>query len=172
MKTYTKLVKNKTELESKSKEIIELDTKIASLKKEVVILKNKNSILLSDENIFAFEKKKYLVSVQSTLEKAIRFEKLNPNLKIDSHSQMIRELSRITEKVAKKNNIPDSAFVEIFKDSKKVAYFFTLLRFGERKSTQSENNDLEKQKKTNSLKINNQPEQQKEEPEKRRGFKR
>lgn len=129
----TELVKNKTELESKSKQISELNITIESLKKEIDFLKSKSSVVLTNEKAFAFEKKKYLDSVQNTLEKAIRFEKLNPNLKIDSHEQMLVELNRIVEKVAFKNNIPLDTFKEIFKDSQKLADLFTILRFWERK---------------------------------------
>ncbi|AZI39198.1 hypothetical protein [Epilithonimonas vandammei] len=143
----TKLVKNKTELESKSKQISELSTKIEGLKQEVDFLKNKSSVVLTNEKAFAFEKKKYLDSVQNTLEKTIKFEKLNPNLKIDSHERMLQELNRIVEKVALKNNIPLDAFKEIYKDSAKLAHLFTILRFGERKSISSENNEAENNRK-------------------------
>mgnify|MGYP001759740955 FL=1 len=98
---------------------------------------------MTNEKAFAFEKKKYLDSVQNTLEKAIRFEKLNPNLKIDSHEQMLVELNRIVEKVAFKNNIPLDTFKEIFKDSQKLADLFTILRFWERKIDKyQENKDI------------------------------
>ena len=139
----SQLLKNKSEIESKSKHITELNTKIESLRKEIHFLKTKNSVLLTNPVNFAFEKKKYLNSVQNTLEKAIRFEKLNHDLRIDSHQQMLSELIKIAEKVAHKNNIPHSAFEEIFKDSNKTAQVFNLLRFGERKSTQPESNDIE-----------------------------
>ena len=168
----TKLVKNKIELESKSEQISELNITIESLKKEVDFLKSKNSAVLTNEKAFAFEKKKYLDSVQNTLEQAIRFQKLNPNLKIESHQQMIAELIKISEKVSHKNNIPSSAFEEIFKNSVKLAHLFTILRFGERNSNQSKSNDIENRKKTGSLKINNHAEQQRDEPEKRRGMRR
>lgn len=139
----TELVKNKTELESKSKQISELNITIESLKKEIDFLKSKSSVVLTNEKAFAFEKKKYLDSVQNTLEKAIRFEKLNPNLKIDSHEQMLVELNRIVEKVAFKNNIPLDTFKEIFKDSQKLADLFTILRFWERKIDKyQENKDI------------------------------
>ena len=135
----TELVKNKTELESKSKQISELNITIESLKKEIDFLKSKSSVVLTNEKAFAFEKKKYLDSVQNTLEKAIRFEKLNPNLKIDSHEQMLVELNRIVEKVAFKNNIP----LDTFKDSQKLADLFTILRFWERKIDKyQENKDI------------------------------
>ena len=75
------LLKNKTELESKEKQIAELNTKIESLKKEVFFFKSKNSTLLTNETVFAIEKKKYLESVENTLKKAILQESIKiPNL--------------------------------------------------------------------------------------------
>ena len=135
----SQLLKNKTELKSKSKQIIELNTEKDSLKKEVQHFKNKNYALLTNATVFAFEKKKYLNSVQNTLEKAIRFEKLlQPSLKIENHQQLVDELSRISEKVSKDNDIPFSAFEEIFKDSEKIAQIFNLLHFGKQNSENSE----------------------------------
>lgn len=145
------LLKNKTELESKSKQITELNTEKDSLKKEVQHFKNKNSALLTNATVFAFEKKKYLDSVQNTLEKAIRFEKLlQPSLKIENHQQLVDELIRISEKVSKDNDIPFSAFEEIFKDSEKIAQIFNLLHFGKQKienSEQAEDVDIEDKRK-------------------------
>ncbi|WP_313029258.1 hypothetical protein [Soonwooa sp.] len=143
-----KLHRNKTELDSKLKQILELTTKIESLKKEVSLFKTKNSTLLSNEMVFAAEKKKYLDSVQNTLEKAIRFERLkNPYLKIENHQQLVEELSRIVDKVSKDNNIPVSAFGEIFKNTMKVADLFTLLRFGDRNNNQPEDNNIQNYRK-------------------------
>lgn len=154
------LLKNKTELESKTKQIVELSTKNESLKKEVQFSKSKNTILLTNESVFAVEKKKYLDSVMNTLEKAIKFERLKqPYLKIDNKKQLIEKLSKISEKVSKDNNIPFSAFDEIFKNPNKVAQLFTLLHFGN------------EQNKNASIKVNNQTEEQKE-PEKIRGLRR
>ena len=147
----SQLLKNKTELKSKSKQIIELNTEKDSLKKEVQHFKNKNYALLTNATVFAFEKKKYLNSVQNTLEKAIRFEKLlQPSLKIENHQQLVDELSRISEKVSKDNDIPFSAFEEIFKDSEKIAQIFNLLHFGKQKienSEQAEDVDIEDKRK-------------------------
>jgi hypothetical protein len=64
---------------------------------------------------------------------------------------MIAELIKISEKVSQKNNIPSSAFEEIFKDSVKLAHLFTILRFGEKKSNQSTNNDIENSPKKRQL---------------------
>jgi len=154
------LLKNKTDLESKTKQITELYTKNESLKKEVQFHKSKNTILLTNESVFAVEKKKYLDSVMNTLEKAIKFERLKqPYLKIDNKKQLIEKLSKISEKVSKENNIPFSAFDEIFKSPDNVAQLFTLLRFG-----------IDQNRNT-SIKVNNQTEEQKE-PEKKRGLRR
>src|SRR5690606_17504152 len=160
----SKLVKKKTELKAKTKHIAELFTKNESLKKEVQFYNSKNTILLTNESVFAVEKKKYLDSVMSTLEKAIKFERLKqPYLKIDNKKQLIDRLSKISEKVSKDNNIPFSAFDEIFKDPNNVAQLFTLLRFG---IDQNRNTSI----KDTSLKTDNQTEQN--EPEKRRGLRR
>ena len=119
---------------------------------------------MTNENVFAVEKKKYLDSVLNTLEKAIKFERLRqPYLKIDNKKQLIDRLSKISEKVSKDNGIPFSAFDEIFKNSNNVAQLFTLLRFG---IDQNRNTSI----KDTSLKTDNQREQ--EEPEKKGGLRR
>lgn len=95
----------------------------------------------------------------NTLEKAIKFERLKqPYLKIDNKKQLIDRLSKISEKVSKENNIPFSAFDEIFKNPNSVAQLFTLLRFGN------------EQNRNTSLKTDNQTGQK--EAEKRRGLRR
>ena len=93
------LLKNKIELETKTKKITELSIKNDRLKKEVQFSKSKNTILLTNESVFAVEKKKYLDSVMNTLEKAIQFERLKqPYLKIDNKKQLIDKLSKLSEK--------------------------------------------------------------------------
>ncbi len=93
------LLKNKIELETKTKKITELSIKNERLKKEVQFSKSKNTILLTNESVFAVEKKKYLDSVMNTLEKAIQFERLKqPYLKIDNKKQLIDKLSKLSEK--------------------------------------------------------------------------
>lgn len=59
------LLKNKTDLETKTKQIAEILTKKESLKKEVQFYKSKNATLLTNESVFAVEKKKYLHSTKS-----------------------------------------------------------------------------------------------------------
>lgn len=128
-----RLLKNKTELESKEKQITELKTKIESLQKEVFFFKSKNSTLLTNPTVFAVEKKKYLDSVMNVIEKTIKNERLKVSFydRLKSKDFKISdEVAMICEKIAEENNIPDSAFVEIFKNPNSMAHFFTLLHFG------------------------------------------
>lgn len=158
------LLKNKTDLETKTNQIAELSTKIRNLRKEVQFFKSKNTILLTNESVFAVEKKKYLDSVMDTLKKAIKFERLRqPYLKIDNKKQLIDRLSKISEKVSKDNNIPFSAFDEIFKNPNNVAQLLTLLHFGNEQNINTSIKDI-------SLKQDNQTEQK--EHEKIKGLKR
>ena len=125
------LLKNKTELESKEKQIEELKTKIESLKKEVFFFKSKNSVLLTNETVFAVEKKKYLDSVENTLKKAILQESIKiPNLHRLNDAERKDKIIEILEKTSKENQIPVSAFEEVFKDSNKTAYLLNLLGGG------------------------------------------
>ena len=122
------LLKNKIELESKEKQIAELNTKIESLKKDVFYFKNKNSALLTNETVFAVEKKKYLDSVENSLKKAILQESIKiPNLRNLNDAELKDKMIEILEKTSKENQIPVSAFEEVFKDSNKTASFLNLL---------------------------------------------
>ena len=134
------LLKNKTELESKEKQIVELKTKIESLKKEVCFFKSKNSALLTNEAVFAVEKKKYLDSVENTLKKAILQESIKiPNLQNLNDTERKDKMFEILEKTAKENRIPVSAIEEVFKYSDKKACLFSLLRADKNSKFQSEN---------------------------------
>ena len=122
------LLKNKTELESKEKQIAELNTKIESLKKEVFLFKNKNSALLTNETVFAVEKKKYLESVENTIKKAMLQESIkNPNIQNLNIAERKDKMIKILEKTSKENNIPVSAFEEVFGDKEKKNLFFRIL---------------------------------------------
>ena len=122
------LLKNKTELESKEKHIAELKTKIESLKKEVLFFKSKNSALLTNETVFAVEKKKYMDSVENTLKKAILQESIKiPNLQNLNDTELKDKMIEIIEKTSKENNIPVSAFEEVFGDKEKKNLFFRIL---------------------------------------------
>ena len=132
------ILKNKTELESKEKQITELKTKIESLKKEVFISKSKNSTLLTNETAFAVEKKKYLDSVEHTLKKAILQESIKiPNLQNLNDAERKDKMIEILEKTSKENHIPVSAFEEVFKNWEKKEMLFSLLG-GRKNKEQSE----------------------------------
>ena len=122
------LLKNKTELESKEKQIAELKTKIESLKKEVFFFKSKNSALLTNEAVFAVEKKKYLDSVENTLKKAILQESIKiPNLQNLNDTERKDKMIEILEKTSKENQIPVSAIEVVFGDKEKKNHFFRIL---------------------------------------------
>ena len=123
------LLKNKTELESKEKQITELKTEIESLKKEVSFFKSKNSALLTNETAFAVEKKKYLDSVENTLKKSILQESIRiPNLQNLNNTELKNKMIEILKKASKENQIPVSAFEDVFKDYDKKVRLFSLLR--------------------------------------------
>lgn len=139
-----KFLKNKTELESKEKQIAELKTKIESLKKEVLHFKSKNSTLLTNETVFAVEKKKYLDSVMNTLTRTILSEKVKtPNIHGLSKDELQDMMIEILEKVSKNNVIHFPAFEEILKDKDKVAQIFKLLHFGEMNNRKFESSYIE-----------------------------
>lgn len=123
--------KDKTELEAKSKQIFELSTKIDNSKKEVQLFKNKISVLLTDPDVFASEKKKYLDSVTNIIERKIKFERYRyPTVDRTENQKLIAEMGQIAENVCKENNVPFSAFNEIFKNNEIANQLFSLLRFG------------------------------------------
>ena len=153
----SQLQKNKSEIESKSRQITELKTKIESLQKEVFFFKSKNATLLTNETAFAVEKKKYLDLVVNVIEKTIK----NERLKVTFHGRLKSkdfkisdEVARVCEKISQDNDIPLSAFKEIFKNTNNTAHFFNLLHFGDYQEN----------------KVNNHIEQ--EESEKKRGLRR
>ncbi|WP_336686509.1 hypothetical protein [Chryseobacterium bernardetii] len=123
--------KSKTDLESKSKQIAELSTKVDSLNKEVQSFKNKYSVLLTEPNVFASEKKKYLDSVTNILERKVKFERYKyPNIDRTENQKLISEMGQIAENICKENNIPFSAINEIFKNNEMAVQLFSILRFG------------------------------------------
>lgn len=136
------LLKNKTELEAKEKQIAELNTKIESLKKEVFFFKSKNSALLTNETVFAFEKKKYMDSVENTLKKAILQESIKiRNLQNLNDTELKDKMVQIIEKTSNENQIPVLAIEEVLKDLNKTVYLFNLLggRKNNEKSKEVEN---------------------------------
>ena len=145
------LLKNKTELEFKEKQIAELNTKIESLKKEVSFFKSKNSALLTSETVFAVEKKKYLESIENTLKKNILQESIKiPNIHTFSKDEIQDKLIEIVEKCAKENQIPDSALEEVFKDAQRNKILYSLLSKNIiEKQTQKLENEKKNQEKQN-----------------------
>lgn len=138
-RTYkSTILKNKIELESKSKNITELNTKVDDLKKQVHLFKTKNSVLLSNPTVFASEKKKYLDSIINVIEREIKFERFRlPNMDRSDNQKLISEMSKLGQKISEENNIPFSAFAEIFKDSELSSNLFSLLKFGENSNYES-----------------------------------
>ncbi len=146
--------KNKIELESKSKQIIELNTMVDDLKKQVHLFKNKNYLLLSNPNFFDSEKKKYLDSVTNILEREIKFSRYRyPNIDRTESQKLISEMGQIAQKVCQENDIPFTAVKEVFTDSDKGSQLFSLLRLGVYNNYESE--DLEGNKKKIRKKFKN-----------------
>lgn len=131
-KTYNiQLSKDKQALELKNKLITELQSKNFNLKKEISILKNKLSTLISNGNIYSSERLKYLDSVKATLIKTLKYEKTKlPHLFNGSKEKVISEINAVCKKVLQENNIPFSAFEEVFKDSENVSQIISILNFG------------------------------------------
>lgn len=145
--------KNKTDLESKSKQINELNTKVDDLKKQVHLIKNKNSELLSNPTVFASEKKKYLDAVINLVEKEIKFSRYRfPKVDRSDRETLISEMGKIAEKLSEENNIPFSAFNEIFKDFENSVRFLSLLRFGN-ENLNYNNDDIQIQNKKSGRKM-------------------
>lgn len=142
-RTYkSTILRNKTELESKSQQITKLNTKVDDLQKQVHLFKNKNAVLLSNPTVFASEKKKYLDSVINILHKEIKFSRFrNPNLDRTDKQKLISEMEKIAQKISQENTVPFSAFNEIFKDSEIANQLFSLLQFGNN-STNYEAEDI------------------------------
>lgn len=122
---------------------------------------------MTSPKILASEKKKYLDSVINVIEKTIKNERLKVSFydRLKSKDFKISdEIARICEKIAQENNIPFSAFEEVFKDQSKIDYFFKLVRFGHDKTDVTEQG---------RVKIVEEPtEKQSQEPEKKKGLRR
>lgn len=131
-RTYkSTILKNKTDLESKSKQITELNTNVIDLQKQVHLFKNKNAVILTNPTVFANEKKKYLDSVINIVEREIKFSRFrNPHLDRTDRQKLISEMEKIAQKISQENTVPFSAFNEIFKDTEITNQLFSLLQFG------------------------------------------
>lgn len=127
----TELLKNNYELETKNRQIEGLQSQSKELKTEISDLKSKNATLLTNPNVFALEKKKYLDSVIDILEKSIRHERQkNPEYDRSDDKSLMKEMNKICKKLSLDNHIPFSAFEQIFTIVELTAGFFSLLRFG------------------------------------------
>ncbi|MEN5130919.1 hypothetical protein [Elizabethkingia anophelis] len=148
-RTYKSIIlKNKTELDSKSKQITELNTKVIDLQKQIHLFKNKNAVLLSNPTVFASEKKKYLDSVTNILEREIKFSKYrSPNLDRTDKQKLISEMGQIAENICKENNIPFSAINEIFKNNEMANQLFSFLHFDNNIKYDAEDIAMQKKKK-------------------------
>lgn len=154
LRTYkSTILKNKTELDSKSKQIIELNTKVIDLQKQVHLFKNKNIVLFTNPTVFASEKKKYLDAIINLLEKEIKFSLYRfPKVDRSDRETLITEMGKIAKKLCEENNIPFLAFTEIFKDSENSVRFLSLLRFGnENLNYDNENIPIQKKRKIRKL---------------------
>lgn len=131
-KSYNlKIISDKEALQSQSKIITELQKKNIDLKKEIAVLKNKLSNVLSTGKIYSSERLKYLDSVKDTLIKTLKFEKTKlPQLFNGTKEKVISEINAVCKKVSQENNIPFSAFEEVFKDSENVSQIISILNFG------------------------------------------
>lgn len=130
-KSYnTELLKNKEILQSKTKIITELQQKNIELTKEVSLLKNKLSGILSNITAYTNEKDIYFNSVKDTIIKAIQFEKFKqPKLFDTTKEKIIAIVDNICKKVSEENNIPFSSLEEIFKNPDSSLEIFSLLNF-------------------------------------------
>ncbi|MDF2932882.1 MAG: Mobilization protein BmpH [Chryseobacterium sp.] len=153
LRTYkSTIIKNKTELDSKSKQITKLNIKVIDLQKQVQLFKNKNAVLLSNPTVFASEKKKYLDSVTNILEREIKFSRYrSPNLDKTDKQKLISEMGQIAENICKENNIPFSAINEIFKNNEMANQLFNFLRFGNNIDYDAENIAMQKKKKVENF---------------------
>jgi hypothetical protein len=125
-----KLFKNKEILQSKTKIITELQQKNIGLTKEVSLLKNKLSGILSNITAYRNEKEIYFNSVKDTIIKAIQFEKFKqPKLFDTTKEKIIAIVDSICKKVSEENNIPFSSLEEIFKNPDSSLEIFSLLNF-------------------------------------------
>ncbi|AZA88159.1 hypothetical protein EG349_15835 [Chryseobacterium shandongense] len=143
------LSKNKQELEFKNKLITELQNKNIDLKKEISNLKKKFSTVISNDNMYSSEKIRFINSVKNTLIKTLQFEKTkSPQLFKGSKEKLIAEINDVCKKISQENNIPFSAFEEVFKDSESISQIISLFNFGNSEiNYNSEQTPLQQKKK-------------------------
>lgn len=144
----TELLRNSNELDSKTRQITELHKEITDLKKENVQLKGKNTALLTNADVFALEKKKYLDSVTEALEKSIHFQRFkNPLADRSDDKNLLREMNEICKEFSQKSHIPFSALEQIFTITELATGLFSLLRLGDGNEPEPEYIPVPKKKK-------------------------
>lgn len=142
------LLKNNDLIESHRKQISDLKLQTEFQKKEIADLRSKNTLLITNPNVFAGEKKKFMDSVIQALEKQILSERLNkPHYNSMDEKSLTLEMSRICKDLSEKNNIPFSAFEEIFKTSELLFDLFSILSLGPAYNPEPEEIPLPKKKK-------------------------
>ncbi|WP_077419111.1 hypothetical protein [Chryseobacterium sp. JV274] len=153
-KSYnTELLKNKENLQSKTKIITKLQQKNIELTKEVSLLKNKLSFILSNVTAYTNEKEIYFNSVKETIIKAIQFEKFKqPKLFNTTKEKIITILDSVCKKVSEENKIPFSSLEEIFKNPDSSLEIFSLLNFGDH-GIQYNTEDIPVQQKRKKIKM-------------------
>ncbi|MBP2619531.1 hypothetical protein [Chryseobacterium jejuense] len=149
------LQKNTDELNAKIRQIIELQKEIASLKNDNMLLKRKNTVLLTDSDVFAGEKKKYLDSVISTLEKTIQYERMkNPASDRSDEGKLKEEMNNICWELSAASHIPFAAFQQIFAVAELATALLSLLSFGTSNKQELEEIPVQKKKKKKTRKTN------------------
>lgn len=142
------LVKNGNELESKNKRAAQLQQETKNLKKQINNLKAQNTALLTNPDIFALEKKKYLDSVVEALKQSIRFQRFkNPLTDRSDDKNLLDEMNTVCTAFSKNNNIPFSALEQIFTVTELASSLFSLLRFGDGNDIEPEYIPIPKKKK-------------------------
>ncbi|WP_333887614.1 hypothetical protein [Sphingobacterium siyangense] len=144
----TELLKNSHELETKEKITAELQEETKDLKKEIAELKSKNAELLTDPDIFALEKKKYLNSMVEALKQSIRFHRFKtPQADRSDDRNLLREMNEVCTEFSENNKIPFSALEQIFTVTELASSLFSLLRFGDGNDMELEYIPIQKKKK-------------------------
>jgi len=142
------LLKNNELTESHRKQIADLKLQTESQKKEIAHLRSKNTLLMTNPNVFAVEKKKYMDSVIQALEKQILYERLNsPHYSSMDEKALTLAMNRICKNLSEKNHIPHSAFEEIFKTSELLFDLFSMLSLGPANNHEPEEIPLPRKKK-------------------------
>ncbi|KYH07805.1 hypothetical protein A1704_03830 [Chryseobacterium cucumeris] len=142
------LLKKNDLIESHRKQISDVKLQTEFQKKEISDLRSKNTLLITNPNVFAGEKKKYMDSVIQALKKQILSERLiNLHYSSMDEKNLTLEMSRICKDLSEKNNIPFSAFEEIFTTSELLLDLFSMLSLGPAYNLEPEDIPLPKKKK-------------------------